>query len=516
MSEPRVLLELKDLRVTRGGKVELEPFSLLLHAGETVVLLGEAGSGKDAVLRTLGGFFERDEEAVGRLRVGDGEFQPVARRTKPALRTAYLPSATGNALDPRMSAAEQLSRVLARKLSCPKPAALEELRGALARFDAAPSLETIQAPVARLEPAAVAFGLLAAAAAATPELLLCDHPMADLSPLAANRVTRALLEEQTRQGFAIVYCAREPHPVVRLMARTIVLRRGQVVEEGSAAHLIGGQTHPYTKSIFKALPADLARPPRAASRGEPLLQVQNLMLDAAHRRRDAIGFELRRGAAMGLVGEPGSGRRRLLDAVLGLERRPGRVVFDAVDLNLLSETMALRLRRRVAFVTSRDGALDPRMSLWDTVDEPLRAHLNLSRELASDYRDNALKRVGLASHDGRQAVSSLSPFDRRRLQIARAIVAAPLLVVVDEPLRALDAPAQSTIRDLLGEFRVESQAGFLVLTSDFSVAAALCDDALVFDKGRLVERGPIATLLAAPREAATKALVEAATLKPAA
>jgi len=191
-------------------------------------------------------------------------------------------------------------------------------------------------------------------------------------------------------------------------------------------------------------------------------------------------------------------------------------VFDAVDLNLLSETMALRLRRRVAFVSSREGVLDSRMTLWDTVDEPLRAHLSLTRELAAGYRDSALKRVGLASHNGRQIVATLSPFDQRRLQIARAIVAAPLLVVVDEPLRGLDALAQSTIRDLLAEFRVESQAGFLMLTSDFSVAAALCDDAMVFEGGRVVERGPIAALVQSPKEATTRALIGAARLRPAA
>jgi ABC-type microcin C transport system duplicated ATPase subunit YejF len=86
------------------------------------------------------------------------------------------------------------------------------------------------------------------------------------------------------------------------------------------------------------------------------------------------------------------------------------------------------------------------------------------------------------------------------------------LVVIDEPLRGLDAVAHTTMRDLLGEFRVESQAAFLVVTSDFAVAEALCDEAMVFDKGRMVERGIVAALARNPKEAATKALVDAATL----
>ncbi len=514
--DAKEIFELKDLSVSHGGTLELDRFSLTLRAGEAVILLGEADSGKDAVLRLLGGFLDRGDELSGTIRFGEGETRQAARKPKPQGRIAYLPGAAARPLDPLAGAASQLMRIVARRLSCPRGAAREELRAALARFPAAPSIETLDAPARNLDSATITWGLLAACIAVTPELVLCDHPFADISPVWADRLSKALKDEQARLGFAIVYAAREPQPVARLAARTIVLRHGRVVEEGEAAHLIGGQTHLYTQSLFKALPATGARLARAASRGEPLLQVQGLALTGDARKppraRDAIGFELRRGASLALLGESGSGRHRLLSALLGIERRPGRILFDAVDLNLLSEAMTLRLRRRVAFVTSKDGALDPRMTLWDTVDEPLRAHLRLSRELTAGYRDTALKRVGLASHDGRRTVASLTQFDQRRLQVARAIVAAPLLVVVDEPLRGLDAIAQTTMRDLLSEFRVESQAAFLVITSDFAVAEALCDDAMVFEKGRLVERGTIAALLRAPKEAATKALVEAAAI----
>lgn len=516
MSEVRPVVEIKDLCVARGGRIEIDRFSLTLNAGETVILLGEADSGKDAVLRLLGGLLDRADEVAGTVRFGDTEMRPAARKTRIPLRVAYLPGAAQRPLDPIVGAASQLARVIARRLSCPKGAAREELRTALARFAGAPSVETLDAPTGTLDAATLAWGLLAAAVAVTPELVLCDHPFADISPVAANALSKALAEEQARLGFAIIYAAREPQPVARLKARTIVLRQGRVVEAGDAAHLMGAETHAYTQSLFKALPRPAAKPARSAARGEPLLQVQGLVLAPEPRKtprqRDMLGFELRRGASLALLGETGSGRHTLLRAVLGLERRPGRILFDAVDINLLSEAMTLRLRRRVAFVTSNDTALDPRMTIWDTVDEPLRAHLKLSRELTAGYRDTALKRVGLASYDGRRTVDTLSPFDKRRLQVARAIVAAPLMVVIDEPLRGLDAIAQTTMRDLLAEFRVESQAAFVVITSDFAVAEALCDEVMVFDKGRMVERAPVANLARAPKEAVTKALVEAASL----
>jgi peptide/nickel transport system ATP-binding protein len=300
----------------------------------------------------------------------------------------------------------------------------------------------------------------------------------------------------------------------RLGRRVVVIRRGRVVEEGDAAKLASGHAHAYTSTLFKALPQlSLDEPKgRSAARGQPLLQVYGLEL-AAGGRREGITFELRRGASLALVGEEVSGPRELARAVLGLDRAPaGRVVFDAVDLNILSQTMTSRLRRRIAFITGADDALDPRMTLWDVVDEPLRAHLNLAGDLVAGYRETALKRVGLASHEGKRTVATLSAFDKRRLQVARAIVSAPLLAVVDEPLRGLDAFAQTIMREVLTDFRTQQGPAFLVITSDFTVAQALADEAMVFKDKKIVERGPIVDILRAPKDPYTKELIEAVTL----
>jgi ABC-type glutathione transport system ATPase component len=347
--------------------------------------------------------------------------------------------------------------------------------------------------------------------------VLADHPFADLSPTATRTLTRALLEEQARLGFALLLAARGPRIAAGVGGRVIVLRRGRVIEEGDVARLSGTQSHAYTQTLFKALPRLSAdKPVRAATRGEPLLQVRGLDLRPGGKGpgREGVSFELRRGASLALIGEEGSGRRRLARAVLGLERLPGRVVLDAVDLSVLSQAMTTRLRRRVAFVTGSDDALDPRMTIWDTVGEPLRAHLNLSRELIAGYRETALKRVGLASHDGGRIVATLSPFDKRRLQVARAIVSAPLLAVVDEPLRGLDAFARTVMGDLLSDFRNQQGPAFLVITADFSVAQALADEALIIDHHRVVERGAIHDLLRAPKTAYTRGLIEAVTAAP--
>ena len=508
------LLTIEELTVATPGRIELDRFSLAVDAGETVVLLGEAGCGKEAVMRVLAGAPRSGETISGTLQFGTAPPERAAKLVRPPLRVAYLSGAHAGSLSRHASVSSQLVRVIARKLGAARSTARAEFALALERLDGAPPPSAFDRPAAKLSARTLAWGLVAAAFAQAPELLLADHALSGLAPMPARLLARALLAEQKRQGFAILYAAMNTDVAGWLGGRVLMMRHGKVVEEGPIARLAGAQAHTYTQTFFKAMvPAPLPpSAPRASARGQPVLQAYGVEFgrDGAKRPGDGLTFELRRGASLALLGEDGSGRRALTRVLLGLARpRAGRVVLDAVDVGILAEKMLLRLRRRVAMIAGTDDVLDPRMTLWDTVSEPLRAHLKLPRELVANYRDAALKRVGLASLPGDCGVSDLSIFDKRRLQVARAIVSAPLLAVIDEPLRGLDAFAQSVMRDLLRNFRAQEGPSFLVITSDFAVAQALSEEAMVLKDGRVIERGTLADLARAPKEPQTRALVDA-------
>jgi peptide/nickel transport system ATP-binding protein len=510
LSEP--LLELTNLIVAQHGTPLLDHFSFRLETGESAILLGENGSGREAVIRVLGGFPDKADTVSGTITFAANSPRPAAKRLKMPIRLAYLPSPLAAVLSPHASVLTQLVRIVARKLGAPFGSAREELRLVLEHLPTAVTLELLDAKPDRLDPVTLAIGLLAAVSAQTPDLVLADHPFADLGPAAIKLLMTLLKAEHTRLGFALIYATGGLQAAARLGGRIVVLRAGRIVEEGDAIRLMGDHAHAYTKTLFKALPRLNRDPPkpRTAHRGQPLLQVHGLSFVAKTPMRDGLTFELRRGASLALAGEAGSGRHAHLRAFLGFDKAPsGKVLFDAVDLYRLSEAMASRIRRRIAFVTGEDDCLDPRMSIHDTVDEPLRAHLDLTRDLIAGYREEALKRVGLASHDGKRSVASLSPFDKRRLQVARAFVGAPLLVVVDEPLKGLDAFAQTIMREVLIDFRTTQGPAFLVLTSDLTVAQTLADEVMVFQDGKIVERGSIAHLVREPKHDATKALIEA-------
>ena len=508
-------LEIVDLRVSRpgGSRPELERFSLSLDAGESAVLLGEVGCGKEAIMRVLGGLPQSGDEISGTLKFPHSEIERASRHTRAHPRVAWLPGVDPMPLNPHASVLSQLARVLARRLQIPLESGEAELNVVMRRLEGAPSIEALDARPRDLRRETIAWGFFATAFAQTPDLLLADHPLSGIPPLHARALVRALLDEQKRAGFAILYAATNTEIARLLGSRLIVMRHGKVVEEGLFERLATSQAHAYTQTLFKGAVGE-PPPPRNAGRGEPVLQVYNLELQPRPKNseasREGLTFELRRGASLALVGEDGSGRRDLVRMLMGLKRAPtGRIVLDAVDIGVLSETMMARLRRRIAVVTGDDDVLDPRMTIWDTVAEPLRAHLRLPRNILSDYGEAALKRVGLASLKSNTSVATLSAFDRRRLQVARAIVSAPVLAVLDEPLRGLDAFAQSVMLDLLRNFRASEGPASLVITADFGVARTLAETALVMKEGRIVERGTLRDLPANSTEPFTKSLIEA-------
>ncbi len=507
-------LRISDLGVTRhgAGRPLLEHFSLSLAKGEAVVLLGEAGCGKEALMRVLAGHPERGEHVDGTLSFSGGVAHRAGHRLHHAPAIAYLPGPHARPLSPNASALSQLVRILSRSLRAPHASARAELELALGRMPAAPALEALDALPGRLDPDVVAFGLMAAVLAQTPELVLADHPLAGIAPLRARAVAHALKAEQKRLGFTLLYAAMGTEIAGVFDTRTVVLRHGRIVEEGPVSRLASPQAHAYTRTLFRDWAGEV--PAQNPGRGEPVLQVSGLEIPRAPGKpgggHDHLNFELRRGAGLALIGEQGSGRRALVRRLIGLDRpRAGRIVLDAVDIGILSNVMLTRLRRRIAYITGDDDALDPRMTIWDTVGEPLRAHLRLPGDVIAGYREAALKRVGLASLPGQQPVAGLSPFDKRRLQVARAIVTAPLLAVVDEPLSGLDAFAQSVMRDLLRTFRSEEGPAFLLVTADFSVARALADNCFVLKDGHVIERGPVGEIFAAPKDIATRTLIDA-------
>jgi ABC-type glutathione transport system ATPase component len=507
---PATIFELENLSVvsSRPERTFLSDLSLQMKAGEILTVLGRDQSGRETLRDVLEKFLPPGAVMTGRLLLGEHADGKLPR-------FAYLPNAIFPALSPRAPMGEQLVRVLSQRTRLVRAAAAADFAHALERLPGAPKFDRLQSRSQEIAPRERVLAYLALALAQNPDAVLADDVVAGLDPTEAEEILRHLLEAQARHGFALVYFTSDPRIPLRLGGRIAVLRDGALVEEGPVAQLASSQAHSYTQALFESVPRlGFSEAPRASPRSEPLLQVRSLVYDKPKDRHarppEGVTFDLRRGASMALVGERGSGRRDIIRAVLGLSPHYfGRIIFDAVDLGVLSSDMRARLRRRVAFITGDNQALDPRMTVYETVTEPVRMHINLGEEENRRVAESVLKRVGLGDITLRSRVRELNILDRRRLQIARALAGSPHLVVLYEPLAGLDAPGQALVLDLLKDFRRRDGVASITVTANFAVAEALAEEILVVKGREIIERGFVTELLRAPQQTYTAALIAA-------
>lgn len=218
-----------------------------------------------------------------------------------------------------------------------------------------------------------------------------------------------------------------------------------------------------------------------------------------------VSVEIRAGASIGLVGESGSGKTTLLRLLLGLTRPDsGQIRFDGAALETRNGSFMRDYRRQVQAVFQDPySSLDPRQNVLGIVSEPLR-----SLRIAGDRRamvEAALVSVGLEPGILGRYPHEFSGGQRQRIAIARAIVARPRLLLADEAVSALDLSTRIRIVELLKQLAADMTLVFV--SHDLGVVAALCDEMVILEKGRIVEAGATRKILADPQHQYTRKLL---------
>ncbi len=225
---------------------------------------------------------------------------------------------------------------------------------------------------------------------------------------------------------------------------------------------------------------------------------------------DGVDLELREGEAIGLVGESGCGKSTLGRMLTGLESpTQGQVLWRTVDRNRLEPQARQQSMREIQMVfQDPQASLNPRKTIGRIVSDPLRWQ-GIGESQAQQATDQLLERVGLDVGFAHHLPHMLSGGQRQRVGIARALALQPRLLVLDEPLSALDVSVQAQILNLLADLQRDLGLGLLLISHDLHAVRWLCERVAVMDAGRMVEEGSTEQVFQHPQHAVTRRLLAA-------
>src|SRR5690606_22789642 len=277
----------------------------------------------------------------------------------------------------------------------------------------------------------------------------------------------------------------------------------------------------YTRRLLRSVPSLVPRPPRPVNGAENVLTVSRLQKIyvsrslfspslRAHAAED-VNFSIARGRTLGIVGESGSGKSTVARCVMRLiDPTAGTIEVAGKDFAQLSRR-ALRPYRKHVQIVFQDPyrSLNPRWTIGESLIEgPLNR--GQDRKSALARAAELLTLVGLPEDALSRYPHQFSGGQRQRIAIARALAMEPDVLVADEAVSALDVSVQAQVLDLLDELQQKLGIAILFITHDLRVAAQICDDVAVMQRGRIVEYGPAQDVLANPKHPYTRALIEAA------
>ena len=525
MSAP--LIRVRDLQVAFDDGVTrhcaVSGVSFDLEPGQCVALVGESGSGKSVTARSLLGLNAPTAQITAQalqlegrdlLRLGERQWRAIRGRS-----IGYILQDALVSLDPLRTIGQELEEAIRATGSAH--------RGATLRAHGVDLLGQAQMPEAASRyddyPAQLSGGLrqralIATAIAGHPPVLIADEPTTALD-VSVQKEILALFASLKRRGIALILISHDLGVVSRLADQVLVLQRGQVVESGTTAQVLGRPAHAYTRSLIDAIPHfDRGSAPAAAvaQQDAPVilraigLSKRFAAQSASGTDRDAlkqVSIELQRGRTLGLVGESGSGKTTLARIIAGLET----ATQGSVDASALPPAPAPSRARPIQFVHQDPlSAFDPRYTVGKTLGEAL--WMRFGREDAQRQRqriDDWLRRVGLDPALAARRPLSLSGGQRQRVAIARALAVQPQIVVLDEPVSALDVSVQKQILALIASLQRETGVAFLFISHDLGVIQQVSHQVAVLRHGELREYGPADAVLTQPQDAYTRQLIDA-------
>lgn len=530
------LLSVENLSVTAsiGGrsKIILDDISFAMNRRETFGIIGRSGSGKSVLAKALIGWLDPALSVTGGVVNFDGVDMVGADaaqlRAIRGRRIGYVGADPTTVFDPTIP----IGRQIAEKLRAVRPEV-----GRKEALDRVVELfETVRIPDARLRagelPSKFSGGMIQRAAIVDAmiggtELLIADNVTQPLDVTVAAQIIRLFQMLRNEVNTAILFISSSLPMVKNIADRLVVLEEGRVVEQSTPERLVRHPETAYSQALIAQIPRIWSRVtahPAVRADAATVLSVQDVKRTYRVRNQRSlfgsiaiqavrgVTFDVKSGESLGIVGESGCGKSTLLRLLTWLDMPDaGSISFDGVDLGKMSRDDRFRLRARLQLVLQDPyGSIPAHWTVGRIISEPLRLHRSM---LASERRARvmeAIVEVGLDPGLYSKLPVGLSAGQRQRINLARALVLEPAILLLDETLSALDQTEQTRLIALFEQLQRARGITYLFISHDLSMVRRVCSRVAVMYLGKIVELVSNEMLFLTPQHPYTKALLSAA------
>ncbi|MEX6634744.1 ABC transporter ATP-binding protein [Hyphococcus lacteus] len=521
------LLKIEKLCVSIGHASILKSISLQLNAGEIVGLAGESGSGKSMTAMAVLGLLPPKANMSGTVKLENAILSGASENDLCAIRgrdIGIIFQEPMTALNPVMTIGDQIAETVRIHRKVSRTEARTIAREMLDRV----GLRAPQFGLGRY-PHNLSGGqrqrvAIAIALALKPKLIIADEPTTALDVTTQAEILDLLNRLVREDGAAMILVTHDLAVVAQVADRVVVMKHGEIVDEGSVDHVFRNSNNPYTVKLIKNTDHQPERAEQGGRSGKPVLQVEQLVREYAGRRKllkpdppfravDNVSFEICPHENVGLVGESGCGKSTLLRTILGLDAPQAgevRVFGESFPARNLAKTKELRRKIQVVF-QDPFGSFDPRWRVEKIIAENFHLYDRAISSKQERMRIEAmLEQVGLNGRDADRFPHEFSGGQRQRIAIARALITEPSVIALDEAVSALDVTVRAKVLDLLADLSDRLGVAYLFVTHDLTVVRSITDRVMVMKAGKIVEEGDTEAVFSNPQHPYTIDLLNAA------
>ncbi|MBI3232988.1 MAG: ABC transporter ATP-binding protein [Bacteroidetes bacterium] len=512
--------------------------SFHLDEGEILAIVGESGSGKSITVFSLVQLLEKAVTQGKALYTGkNGVVVDLLKAEAKQMQKirggeiGFVFQEPMTSLNPSMRCGLQVDEAILTHQHI-SPTAAKEKTIALLNEVKLPEVERIyQSYPHQLSGGQRQRVMIAMALAADPKILIADEPTTALDASVQRSVVDLIKQLANERNMSVLFISHDLGLVQHFSDRTIVMYKGQIVEEGNSQQLFNNPKEAYTQALINSKPslnAHLSRLPEMNLNGvvesvphksekvdsaETIIKAELLnkefvlkknffgkVIKATQAVKD-ISFEIKKGKTLAIVGESGSGKSTIAKLLLNLESlNSGNIFYKENQISNLSESSFKTYRRHIQMVFQDPySSLNPYHKIGNIIAEPLEIFNIGGKSEQKDRVEALLKKVKLPIDFMSRYPHQLSGGQRQRICIARALATSPAFIVCDESVAALDVSVQASVLNLLKDLQDESDLSYLFITHDLHVARFISHHALVMQKGQAVEAGITSELFENPQ-----------------